>query len=103
MLRLDPLFVWSVLALPFALWGVARSLRGGRRWFQALPLLVILNFMLVAVVFFGSLRMRLPVEPLVALFVALGLEDARRHLQARRRGLTVVPGHRQATLSPGER
>lgn len=99
---LDPLPAWSLLSLPFALWGVARSLRGGRRWFQALPLLVVLNFMLVAVVFFGSPRMRLPVEPLVALFAALGLEHPRRRLRVRRRGLTVVPGRGAATPSLGE-
>lgn len=92
--RLDPLLVWSFITLPLALWGVVRAVQGGRRWFQALPLFVIGYFTIVAVVFFGSLRMRVPVEPLVALFVALGIEGARRSLRTRRRGLSVVPGGR---------
>jgi hypothetical protein len=92
--RLDPLLIWSLVTLPFAIWGVVRASMGARRWFQALPLLVILYFTLVALVFFGSLRMRVPVEPLVVLYVALGCEGARRLLRARRRGLTLVPGGR---------
>jgi hypothetical protein len=51
---------------------------------------------MVAVVFFGSLRMRVPIEPLVVLFVALGIEEARRALRTRTRGLSVVPGGRGA-------
>jgi 4-amino-4-deoxy-L-arabinose transferase-like glycosyltransferase len=101
--RFDPILAWSLVTLPFALWGAATSLWGARRWFQALPLLVILEFMMVAVVLVGSLRARLPVEPLVTLYVALGLHDARRRLRARRHGLTVVPGRGAASPSPGER
>lgn len=92
--RLDPMLVWSALTLPFALWGLVRASMGGRRWFQSLPLWVIAYFSLIAMVFFGSLRMRVPVEPLVVLYVALGLEEARRLLRVRRRGLTVIPGLR---------
>ncbi len=92
--RLDPLLVWSVITLPLALWGVLRALRGGRRWFQALPLLVIGYFTMIAVVFFGSLRMRVPIEPLVLLFVALGIEGARRSRGTHTRGLSVVKGGR---------
>ncbi len=93
--RLDPMLLWSLATLPFALAGVARTLRDARRWFLALPLLVLGYFSLIAVVFFGSLRMRVPVEPLVVLFVALGLDRARRALRRRGRGLTVVPGGRE--------
>jgi len=92
--RFDPLLVWSVAILPFALWGLALALRGPRRWFQSLSLWVILYFMLLAVVFFGSLRMRVPIEPLVVLFAAAGLDDARRRLRTGARGLTVVRGTR---------
>jgi 4-amino-4-deoxy-L-arabinose transferase-like glycosyltransferase len=92
--RLDPMLVWSIVTLPFALWGVARASVGARRWFQALPLLVIVYFSLIAVVFFGSLRMRVPIEPLVVLYVALGCEAARRRVRGRKRGLTLVPGGR---------
>jgi 4-amino-4-deoxy-L-arabinose transferase-like glycosyltransferase len=99
--RADLFFVWSAITFPFALWGIARSLRGARRWFQSLPLLVIVSFMLIAVVLWGSPQVRLPVEPLVALFAALGLDDAHRRLRARRHGLTVVPG--RGRLSPGDR
>ncbi len=91
---LDPLLAWSVVTLPLALWGAMRALRGGRCWFQSLPLLVVPYYMVVAVVFSRSLRTRVPVEPLVVLLVALGLEDARRVWRARRRRLTVVPGRR---------
>jgi 4-amino-4-deoxy-L-arabinose transferase-like glycosyltransferase len=99
-MRLDPLPAWSLVMLPFALWGVGRSLRGGRRWFQALPLCFILAFMPVAVVFSGSIGTRLSVEPLVALLAALGLENVRRRLVTRRRGFTVVQG-RRAEPPPG--
>ena len=90
--RIDPMRVWSLLTLPLALWGLVRASSGARRWFQSLPLIVIVYFSLIAVVFFGSLRMRVPVEPLVVLYVALGLEDARRAWRARRRGMSVIPG-----------
>jgi hypothetical protein len=70
-----------------------RSMRGPRRWFQSLPLLVIVYFTMIAVVFFGSLRMRVPIEPLVVLFVAVGIEGLRRR---RPRGLSLVPGGRDA-------
>jgi len=89
---LDPLLVWSLAVLPLALWGAAVALRGPRRWFQSLGLWVILYFTALSVVFFGSLRMRLPVEPLVVLFAAAGLDDLVRRARARRRGLRVVPG-----------
>ena len=73
-----------------------KSLRGTRRWFQSLSLWVILYFSLIAVVFFGSLRMRVPIEPRVALLAAVGIEDARRALRSRARGLRVIQGKRGA-------
>jgi len=66
------------------------TVRGPRRWFQSLSLWIILYFTLLGVVFFGSLRMRVPIEPLVALLAALGLEDARRRVRSHARGLRVV-------------
>ena len=86
----DPLLLWSLFALPLALWGAGVSLRGPRRRFQSLGLWVILYFSALSVVFFGSLRMRLPVEPLVVLFAAAGLDDLVRRARARRRGLRLV-------------
>jgi len=88
----DPLFLWSVVALPLALWGAALALRGPRRWFQSLGLWVILYFTWIGVVFFGSLRMRVPVEPLVVAFTAAGLDDLGKRLRARRGGLRLVRG-----------
>lgn len=89
--RLDPMLLWSIVTLPFAFWGLARAMRSDRRWYQSLPLMVIAYFTMIAVVFFGSLRMRVPVEPLVVLFVAVGLEGLRR---TRMGGLSLVPGGR---------
>jgi 4-amino-4-deoxy-L-arabinose transferase-like glycosyltransferase len=100
LLRLDPLAVWSLLTLPLAAWGLVRTLRGGRRWFQSLPLLVVLHFTLIALVFFGSLRMRLPIEPLLAMLTALGADDLHRRLRARSRGFTVMAGGNAAGTAP---
>lgn len=87
---LDPLFLWSVVVLPLALWGLGLSLGGPRRWFQSLSLWVILYFTWLGVVFFGSLRMRVPIEPLVVLFAAAGLDDLGQRLRTRRSGLRLV-------------
>jgi 4-amino-4-deoxy-L-arabinose transferase-like glycosyltransferase len=94
--RVDPLLLWSLVTLPFAIWGLGRSLYGPRRWFQSLPALVIGYFTLGAVVFWGALRMRLPVEPLIVLLVALGFDDVRRRVRARQRGFRVIEGRRRA-------
>jgi 4-amino-4-deoxy-L-arabinose transferase-like glycosyltransferase len=94
------------LLFPAALWGVARTLRGARRWFQALPLIVILYFSALAVVFFGDPRLRVPIEPAIALFAAAGLEDLRHRLRARTRGLRVISsgtGERGAARPPRRR
>jgi len=92
--RIDPLLTWSVCVIPFAIWGLARSFQGPRRWYLSLPVLVIAYFSALAVVFWGALRMRVPIEPLVLLFAAAGLEDARRRWNTRARGLRVIEGHR---------
>ena len=93
--RLDPLLIWSLVVLPLAIWGLVRTLRGARRWFQALSVLVILYFTLGALVFWGALRMRLPIEPLVVLLAAVGVDDVRRRLRGRSHGLRVVEGRRK--------
>jgi 4-amino-4-deoxy-L-arabinose transferase-like glycosyltransferase len=89
---LDPLALSSALFLPFALWGALRTLRGARRWFQSLPLLAILWACGLAVLFYGAPAVRAPVEPLIALYAASGVESLRQGLRARRRGLRVVAG-----------
>jgi 4-amino-4-deoxy-L-arabinose transferase-like glycosyltransferase len=92
--RIDPLLVWSAAILPFALWGLGVALGGPRRWFQSLGLWIIVYFMLITVVYFGSLRMRIPIEPLVVLFAAAGFDDVRRRLRTRARGMAVIRGGR---------
>lgn len=89
--RVDPFLVWSLLALPLALWGVAQTLRGPRRLFQSLPLVLVACFTLGSLVYWGALRLRVPIEPLVALYTAAGIEDLRRRVRARRLGLTLMP------------
>ncbi len=92
--RWDPLLIWSLVALPLALWGLIRALGGARRWYLSLPAWVIVYFSLLATVFWGALRMRVPVEPLVTLFAAAGLDDLRRRWLTRSRGLRVIEGRR---------
>ena len=58
--RLDPIAIWSAFIPPLALWGVARTLKSPRRWFQSLPAIVIVyGLVLPAVLFYpGVSRMR---------------------------------------------
>ena len=92
--RVDPLRLWSLVILPLAAWGAYLCFRGARRWFQTLSVWVILYFTMLGMVFFGSLRMRVPIEPLVALLAAAGLDDLTRRIRSRARGLRVVEGGR---------
>jgi len=85
---------WAVATLPLVVWGVVCSLRGGRRWFQALPLPIVVALAVTAAVRRGGFDARVPIEALAALYAVVGFEDARRRLRARARGLTVVPGRR---------
>ena len=80
----DPFLVWSLVVMPLAAWGAAVALTGPRRWFQSMPLWVITYFTLLALVFWGSLRMRVPVEPLVVLLAAVGFDALRRAWRRRR-------------------
>jgi 4-amino-4-deoxy-L-arabinose transferase-like glycosyltransferase len=86
----DPLLVWSLLTFPFAAWGAVRLLTGPRRWFLSLPLLVIVFFTALAVVYWGSLRTRMPIQPLIALCAAVGWDAVAKRVRARARGLRVV-------------
>ena len=88
--RLDPLLLWSVVVLPFALWGSVRSLAGPRRWFQSIALATIVLFTVGVIPFWGSLRLRVPIEPLVVILAAFGFEDLRRRIVPRVRGLSLV-------------
>jgi 4-amino-4-deoxy-L-arabinose transferase-like glycosyltransferase len=80
---IDPLLLWSIVVMPLAIWGAVGVARGARRLFQSYPAWVILYFTLLALVFWGSLRMRLPVEPLVVLFAAAGGENLWRRWRTR--------------------
>lgn len=82
---LDPLLVWSAITLPLALWGMWRILVGPRRWFQSLPVFVILYFTALAVVYWGSLRSRVSIDPLVMVLAAVGIDDLGRRLALARR------------------
>jgi 4-amino-4-deoxy-L-arabinose transferase-like glycosyltransferase len=90
----DPFLVWSLLAWPLAAWGLLHTLRGPRRFYQSLGLLVVLYVMAVATVFWGGLRMRVPAEPMLLLFAAVGFEDVRRRVRMRARALHVIGGRR---------
>lgn len=91
----DPLLVWSLLTFPLALLGVGASLRGARRLYQSLPLLVIGAFTLGAAVYWGALRMRVPIEPLIVVYAAAGIELLRREVRLRRSPLRMVPARRE--------
>ncbi|MFI5370427.1 MAG: glycosyltransferase family 39 protein [Candidatus Eisenbacteria bacterium] len=86
----DPLLVWSLVTWPFAIAGLALMLRGARRFYQALVPLSVFYFMLLAVVYWGALRTRIPAEPFLALLSAAGFDAAWRWLRLRRAGLTLI-------------
>jgi 4-amino-4-deoxy-L-arabinose transferase-like glycosyltransferase len=88
------LAAWSIVILPLALFGAVRVLSGPKRWFQSLPLLVTLYFTACAIVFYGCVRQRVPIEPMVALFAAAGFDEARRFTRRRASGLKVIEGGR---------
>ena len=87
-------WVWSLVTWPLAAWGLFRTLRGPRRLYQSLGFMVVLYFLAAAVVFSGGLRMRVPAEPMLVLFAAVGFEDARRRARMRARALRVIGGSR---------
>lgn len=86
----DPLLVWSLVVLPFAIAGLVTTLRGPRRLFQSLPALVILAFTFGAIVYWGALRLRVPIEPYVVLYAAVGANEAWKAWRVRRAGLRLV-------------
>lgn len=88
----DPLVLWSVPVFLLALGGIVDTLRGPRRWFQSVGLIPVAYTTLLAAVFWGALRVRVPVQPLVLLYAAAGIEAAHRMWRLRRSGLTVVEG-----------
>jgi hypothetical protein len=89
---LDPLLLFSLVLLPLAIAGVVIVLRGPRRLFQSLPLLTIGAFTLGAIVYWGALRMRVPIEPLVVLYAAIAIDAIAKRWRVRRSGFEIVPG-----------
>ncbi len=87
-----PLAITAWLLLPCALWGAARTMTGARRMFQSLPLVVALWFIARALVYGADAAARAPVEPVLALIAAVGLDDVRRRTRARAHGFTVIEG-----------
>lgn len=96
---LDPFLLWSLVILPCALWGLARTFRWSRRHFQLLPFWVIAWFTFGSMIFWGALRLRVPAEPLVMLYAAVGGLDLWRRLRQRRSGLAVVGERRPGRMS----
>ena len=68
--RLDPVFLF---ALPFAAWGAIRERR------LLLPFCILAGLTVFSAAVYGSPRLRLPYEPLVALLAAAPLAAAWRH------------------------
>ncbi len=92
----DPLLLWSLFAFPLALAGLVVTLHGGKRLFLSLPAVIIAFFTALAVVYWGALRMRVPVEPLIALYAAAGADALARRLRRGRRSFTVIEGRGSA-------
>jgi hypothetical protein len=68
---LDVGFVYAVFAIPLFVVGLVLSLRAWRRYVYLYGLVVIHTA--VTMVFHGSIRMRVPIEPVIAIFAAYTL------------------------------
>lgn len=88
--RFDPLLLWSLLTLPLAALGAGFALAGPKRLFQSLPLILIAFATLAAIVYWGALRMRAPVEPLVLAYAGIGAAELLRRWRVGRSGLGMV-------------
>jgi len=66
--RFDAGFIYAIIVFPLFLWGLYWT---RLRWRQLTPLYtIIFVHTAVAMVFFGSLRGRMPIEPVIAIFAA---------------------------------
>src|SRR5438876_67206 len=87
----DPwLTIAGALLLPFWLWGATRAATGARRLFQSVPVVIAAWFLARTLVFGTTTAARVPVEPMLALLAAVGLDDARRRARAWSHGLRVI-------------
>jgi hypothetical protein len=82
-------FVYAVVAFPLFLAGIALT---ARRW-QALLFLygVVVAHTAVALVFHGSIRGRIPIEPVIALFAAVTLDQLTRRRKPESQPVAVPP------------
>ena len=60
------------------------------RHFQMLPLHVIALFTIGSTLYWGALRMRVPVEPLVVLYAGVGLARLIWRIRVKRAGLALI-------------
>jgi len=88
--RVDPLLLWSLATWPLAGFGLVVVFAGSRRLYQSLPLVLIVLATLGAIVYWGSLRLRVPVEPLVLAYAGIGAAELLRRRRVRGSGLRVV-------------
>jgi hypothetical protein len=65
---IDVGFVYSIVVIPLFVFGFILSIRSRRRWVYLTGLIVAHTF--VTLIFHGSLRMRIPIEPIILMFAA---------------------------------
>ena len=86
--RLDVGIIYSIIVIPSFILGVVVTIREYRKLFALYG--VILVHVLVAMMFYGSLRARVPIEPLIAVFAAAALVVFFGHVRGRAgRGIGV--------------
>ncbi|NOT33335.1 MAG: hypothetical protein HOP12_04100, partial [Candidatus Eisenbacteria bacterium] len=92
----DPLLLWSLPLFACAVIGLAFTVRGPRRWFQLSALGPLIYFTLLATLYWGALRVRVPVQPLIAIYAAAGVDALVKRGRVRASGLTVIEGRSAA-------
>jgi hypothetical protein len=92
----DAGYLYSLVVIPLFVVGLIAALKD-RRAFVLLTGLVVVHT-LVALAFFGSLRMRIPIEPVIAIFAA----DASRRIITFLRARAVRGRARSSSPSPRE-
>jgi 4-amino-4-deoxy-L-arabinose transferase-like glycosyltransferase len=76
---LDIGFAYSVVVIPLFVIGLFLSLSSRRRWVFLIGLVALHT--LVSLAFHGSLRMRIPIEPVIVMFAASAISDAAARLR----------------------
>ena len=78
---LDVGFVYAVFVIPLFVVGLIFSFKR-RRWWVFLTGLIVMHT-LVTLIFHGSLRMRIPIEPVIVMFAAFTIDRIFIHIRAR--------------------